>query len=578
MARRIGRAIGLTFAILFGGCAGFFGGCSFHQPNRTNDYAFLAETVPLPHHVPQYAGHTSLRFAMVHDVIHERYPKHGRAYYEARNRVTRARLAPLRSDNPATFPMADDLAAELERLGDPDEAVRVMRDKLAQQVARDLPEPQRYTSYANLGTYLMSAHQSKAAAGDAKSRELFREGVEHVKKSVAVNDMAHFGRERWQIELGEFQWSAMTEGGTLRAVDFLGNRLGLTSEEILDRERAAWATGYGRAANHEFNQGRADWGVPAFFQPDARPDDPDQWQKLSPIRQYITKVGNENSRDDVNAPDHLKPVPFDEPVLGIVGMWRQGSGPNPHFALALGETMLRVGQRHIAWTAYERASRMADQFSPDPADREFLRTHCRKRQTDIEKSFATGEPPSGRHANWSKLSAAEIAGFRPRFEAELAHGERYQREYQDYEAKQIAAGVPPTDERFYDAFNAGRDPIASPVGSEERFTYVPSSKRYEYIRKRAWAWAAFGAGLMAFVTAGLLRWRSGRGDKVDPQPVVPSPWGLEPFNYPQVPCSARGIWSNVALRRGFARYLSEAPTWTHGSSTNWRAVISPIRG
>ena len=53
MARRIGRAIGLTFAILFGGCAGFFGGCSFHQPNRTNDYAFLAETVPLPHHVPQ---------------------------------------------------------------------------------------------------------------------------------------------------------------------------------------------------------------------------------------------------------------------------------------------------------------------------------------------------------------------------------------------------------------------------------------------------------------------------------------------------------------------------------------------
>ena len=48
---------------------------------------------------------------------------------------------------------------------------------------------------------------------------------------------------------------------------------------------------------------------------------------------------------------HRKPVPFDEPALGIIGMWRQGGGANPHFALALGETMLRVGQRYIAWCA-----------------------------------------------------------------------------------------------------------------------------------------------------------------------------------------------------------------------------------
>jgi hypothetical protein len=509
VARRIGRAVLFALAVLIGGCAGFVVPFATNPPTyRAENYEFLAESVPLPHHVPQYSGHVALRFAMVHDVIHERYPKHGRAYYEARTRATRARLAPLHPDNPATFPMADDLAAELELLGQPTEAVAVMRDKLARQKARDLPEPLLYTSYANLGTYLMSAHLAAATAGDLFARALYREGVELVKKSVAVNDMAHFGRERWQIRLGEFLLANMTEPDTLRATDFLGNRLDLASEEILDRERAAWGTGYGRAATHEFNRGNSEFEVPAFFEPGMALDEPDNWEKLKPIRKYITTVGFEHGRREATAPNDRKPVPFDEPVLGIVGMWRQGGGANPHFALALGETMLRVGQRHIAWTAYERAVRLADQFGPDA---DALRAHCHKRQAEIEHSFATGEPPSGRHAKWPKLSADEIAGFRARFDAELAHGLRYQREYQEYEAKQIAAGVPLADEHFYDAFHAGREPIASPVGPEERFTYVPPSKRYEYVRKRSWAWATFAGGLTALLCAGVLRLRRRAG-------------------------------------------------------------------
>lgn len=512
MARSIGRfdrAVLVVFVVLVGGCAGFAVPFVTNPPTyRAENYEFLAESVPLPHHVPQYAGHTALRFAMVHDVIHERYPKHGRAYYEARTRATRARLAPLPPDNPARFPLADDLAAELERLGDPTAAVAVMRDKLARQKARDLPEPLLYTSYANLGTYLMSAHLAAATAGDLLARPLYREGVELVKKSVAVNDMAHFGRERWQIRLGEFLLAGMTEPATPRATDFLGNQLDLATEEILDRERNYHDTGYGRAATHEFNRGEAERAVPAFFEPGARLDDPDNWEKLKPIRAYVTKVGFEHGRREATAPADRAPVPFDEPVLGIVGMWRQGGGANPHFALALGETMLRVGQRHIAWTAYERAARLADQFGRNAGA---LREHCRKRQADIEKSFATGEPPSGRHAKWPKLSAEEIAGLRARFDAELAHGLRYQREYQEYEAKQIAAGVPLTDEHFYDAFHAGRDPIASPVGPEERFTYVPPSKRYEYIRKRSWAWAVLAGGFTALLCAGVSRLRRRAG-------------------------------------------------------------------
>src|SRR4051812_22342366 len=165
----------------------------------------------------------------------------------------------------------------------------------------------------------------------------------------------------------------------------------------------------------------------------------------------MTNVGSESDWPADLIPSHPKPVPFDEPVLGIIGMWRQGGGANPHFALCLGETMLRVGQRYLAWSAFERASRMADRFWPDPALQQFLRDHCRKRQQAIE----------------GQLFADEVAGLRPRFDAELAYGENYQKEYQRYEADQIAAGRSIDDEHFDDAFHAGREPIASPVGPED---------------------------------------------------------------------------------------------------------------
>ena len=119
--------------------------------------------------------------------------------------------------------------------------------------------------------------------------------------------------------------------------------------------------------------------------------------------------------------EHQEPVPFDEPALGIIGMWRYGGGANPHFALALGEIMLRVGQRYIAWCGYERAIQLAAGVNPDPdVVRRFV-GHCRRRQASIEQS----------------LPAAEASGLRPRFEAELAFGQRYQQAYQDYEARRI---------------------------------------------------------------------------------------------------------------------------------------------
>ncbi|MCH8922797.1 MAG: hypothetical protein IIA67_06575, partial [Planctomycetes bacterium] len=46
--------------------------------------------VPPPHHWSKQPEGTSLRFAMVHDTLHQRYFKHGKAYFEHPNRDSRS--------------------------------------------------------------------------------------------------------------------------------------------------------------------------------------------------------------------------------------------------------------------------------------------------------------------------------------------------------------------------------------------------------------------------------------------------------------------------------------------------------
>ena len=511
MQARIGRLVWTVIAALAGLVGGCVGGSVGHMDRDPANHPFLAEYVPLPHHVPKYPGGAAFRFAMAHDVIHERFPRHGQAHYRERNRLTREKLATLSRDDPAAFPLADDLAAGLDRLGRPDEAVAVMRDKLARQQAKGFAGRDLYTTFANLGTFLIHGSFQASQAGDADARARFREGVGFIRQSVEVNPEAHFGRERWQAAIAEFLLAAMDDPALLKTFDCLGNRLDMDIEVILNRE-ANWSdTGYGRPTDAAFSQWKAADEVPAFFQPGVRPDDPSIWEELSPIRKHITKVGAEAGWDAVPVPSHRAPAPFDEPVMGMIGMWRQGGGANPHFSLALGETMLRVGQRYIAWAAYERASRMADRFWPDPAVQRFLRDHCRRRQGQIEETLSFQASPNRRP--WQHISppppAEAVADLRPAFEAELAYGEGYQRSYQEYEAKKIAAGVSITDEHFFDEFHTGREPIASPVGPEEWFAFVPRVRMFEYAARRRWACGVFAAVLAGMATALLVRWRAG---------------------------------------------------------------------
>jgi hypothetical protein len=431
--RRLGLLLGALSLGVLG--AALCAAAGFFVPWR-GDWLFPGPTPrawPLPHHVPKHPGGISLRFAMVHDVLHERYPRHGRAYHAARNKRTLRELAkkegwqPFGQRDANYLALLDDLGAGLDQLGQHEEAVRVLRDKLRQQKVQGLGGRNLYTTYANLGTFLIHGSARAAGEGDELARRRLEEGLSFVRRSIEVNPQAHFGREEWQATAARFLLAALDHPRVLLEADLVGNRLDVeidpSNRDCCNRDR------WGRAAEgaaHDLQREEA-----------AENPEPLAPERRAALRKSITRVA--------------KDVPFDEPVLGIVGMWRLGGGANPHFALALGETMLRVGQRYIAWCAYERAVKLGG-FSPDPDARAELIRHCRARQALIEK----------------QLPEEERARLRPRFEAELAHGLRFQKAYQDYEAKKIEEGADPEDARFYDAFFEGRGPIATPPGPEDQ--------------------------------------------------------------------------------------------------------------
>lgn len=478
-------------------------------------FPFLVEYAPLPHHVPEHEGGLSFRFAMAHDVLLQRFPKHGPAHYEERNRITREALDALGPDDPDRFPLMDDLAAGLDRLGRPGEAVLVMREKLATQEERGIEGRDLYTTYANLGTFLIHESFGSAIDGAPDARSRFAEGVAFIRRSVEVNPEAHFGRERWQAAIAEFLLAAMDDPSLLTTFDCLGNRLGLPIEDILNRETNWVFTGYGRPTDAEFSQGRLTDKYPDFFGTNVRPDDPLRWEGFAPLRGHITRIGAEHGwADEVPVPSHQEPVPFDEPMLGIIGMWRQGGGANPHFALAIGETMLRVGQRSIAWTAFERASRIADRFWPDPEVQQSLIDHCRARQQQIEASLLGRPvdllPLKPREADGPTLDAETVSRLRDQFDAELAFGESYQHLYQQFDADRIAAEVPITDPEFFDDFHAQHPSIASPSGPEEWFAWVPPANVSAFTARQAPAWGLLVAGATAMVASLIARWWASR--------------------------------------------------------------------
>jgi hypothetical protein len=395
---------------------------------------------PLPHQIAKYPGGISLRFAMVHDVLHERFPKHGDAYYRARNDSARRQLDTLLSTPPGTtrptdqaWRLMDDLAVSHVHLGEYDRATEIMRDKLARQQRLGITGQDLYSTYANLGTAMMIAALRDSAAGKDSTPAL-RQSLDWVRKSIEVNPQAHFGREVWQVVLGEYLLDVSKNPSLLLKYDMVGNEL---AERPSPRDRAAFRP----------------WPLaPRIAEAIAgKPIDADE---RSSLRQFITTVGGGGDWQRDTHTSHTHPVPFDEPVLGIVGMWRYGAGANPYFSLALAETMMRVGQWHIAWCGYERTRRLLDGFPDQNAAAELV-AHCDARQDDIA----------------SILPDDERKSLRPAFEADLKAGLDYQAAYQAYESRRLADGTSVDAPHFYDAFFAQYGDIASNPGHADEVTW-----------------------------------------------------------------------------------------------------------
>ncbi|MBY0232413.1 MAG: hypothetical protein K2W96_24305 [Gemmataceae bacterium] len=180
----------------------------------------------------------------------------------------------------------------------------------------------------------------------------------------------------------------------------------------------------------------------------------------------------------------FEPLPFDEAMLGLVGLWRQGGGAEAHLALAIAETMRRVGQYHIARAAYRRASALSATFWPDPAIQEKFRGYCLDQQEQARRKLeASGADPDDL------------------FDAEPAFGLEHQRARRRYEEERIAAGASIDDKAFFDAFDREHGPIASPVGAEEWYAIPPP----HYADRQGLAYGLLAGGIVGMAVALLVR-------------------------------------------------------------------------
>lgn len=262
-----------------------------------------------------------------------------------------------------------------------------------------------------------------------------------IRKAIDVYPESHFGREQWQLVLEEFLLAVIDDPKLLLKFDMIGNRL--------DSLAFAGSVDSPRPYTFDFSISLSS----PFHVVNMLGNSTDTEAPRELRARYITRVGAENDWNACVRSSFREPAAFDEPSLGIVGMWRLGAGANPFFSLAVGEIMLRVGQRYLAWDAYERTLQMKEHIWPDPAIQQGFADRVRKRQEWIE----------------AQLPAVDWSQVRERLNQELAHGREYQAAYRAYEAQRIREGISIDDADFYKAFDEQHAPIATEVGEEEKF-------------------------------------------------------------------------------------------------------------
>ena len=130
------------------------------------------------------------------EVLAGQWERHSRFFYQHRVEAMTAKLAA----SPDDWDAMDNLAVAHAKLDDLPAAVAVMLDKGKRH-------PGQYTTASNLGTFYMFQGDLPAA-------------IAQLKRALAINPNAHFGREEYQLRLAEFLVEAKAKP-FLNAVDFL---------------------------------------------------------------------------------------------------------------------------------------------------------------------------------------------------------------------------------------------------------------------------------------------------------------------------------------------------------------------
>jgi tetratricopeptide (TPR) repeat protein len=222
----------------------------------------------------------SLGLQDVADIVQGRILKHARTFYERKVAYTQPLLE--REDvKPERY---DDLAVAYEKLGRIPEAIATME-------AKEKRFPGLYTTAANLGTF-------HAHAGD------YPRALEHLRRALALNPDAHFGREKYQVQAIEYLQRLAAEPGLVEKEELLG--LPVDSSDYV-------------------------WVM-----------DPTD----KPRRRMMDDLG------EGKAPPTL---PKDV-VQGLAGMIRFGSGErSPHLWFSLGLSLAWSGHKNLALRAMRRA-------------------------------------------------------------------------------------------------------------------------------------------------------------------------------------------------------------------------------
>jgi hypothetical protein len=306
-----------------------------------------------PHWIAPGPGRLSFSFVLAEDVLHERYARGDEAYYRERNRASQAVLPPVPTSTMSSnlFPAIDNLAVGYDRLHQSAKGIPWLRAKLDIQMAAKTPLRDQYTTLANLGTLLIHQNLPGLMTGAPAAQAGVREGLKFIELSIQANPDAHFGREVWQAEAVRTLLRIHADPHLRDEIDILGY---------------PWMEGSPQLKPACLDVGQWSQLAGPLFRKNERELDESERAKA---RILIPQVGN---------------VPFDEPALGLLGMWWYGGGPNPHLALALAGIFERIGELPLAWVAYQRGLDLDEKFWPDPKVLDHFRQHCFHRQTEIE--------------------------------------------------------------------------------------------------------------------------------------------------------------------------------------------------